>query len=174
MLEERKCPRCGGMFSPPIQYCNRDGRLLAVSRTLIGRVLHDKYKLDDWLGGGGMATVYRATHLKMGEEVAVKVLNPEMVGRERIVDRFRNEARAAIRVNHPNAIKVTDFDVTEDNLYYLVMEIVKGRLLGEMISKEKFDYRRVVKLIAQACHAIDAAHRQGIIHRDLKPNNIIV
>jgi len=121
-----------------------------------------------------MATVYRATHLKMGEEVAVKVLNPEMVGKERIVDRFRNEARAALRINHPNAIKVTDYDVTEDNLYYLVMEIVEGQLLSDLISEEKLNYRRAVRLLCQVCEAIDAAHKQGIIHRDLKPNNIIV
>ncbi|MGH7411120.1 MAG: protein kinase domain-containing protein [Candidatus Methylomirabilis sp.] len=174
MLEERECPECHKKYEPPTKFCNRDGQPLAVTKTLIGRVLHDKYRLEDWLGGGGMATVYRATHLRMGEEVAVKVLDPTLVGKERIVDRFRNEARAAMRLNHPNAIRVTDFDTTEDKLYYLVMEIVKGRLLSEMISEERFDCRRAVKLLCQACEAIDAAHKQDIIHRDLKPNNIMV
>ncbi len=174
MLEERKCPLCGALYSPPTQYCHRDGKALEITSTLIGRVLHGKYRIEDWLGGGGMATVYRATHLKMGEEVAVKVLNPSLVGKERIVDRFRNEARAALRINHPNAIKVTDFDVTDDNLFYIVMEIVHGRLLREMIGEKIFDYRRTVKLLYQACEAIYAAHQQGIIHRDLKPDNIIV
>src|SRR5690349_17884041 len=111
MLEERKCSHCGESYPPPIRYCQKDGRPLTVISTLFGRVLHGKYRIEDWLGGGGMATVYRATHLKMGEEVAVKVLDPRLVGQERMVERFRNEARAAMRINHQNAIRVTDFDV---------------------------------------------------------------
>ncbi|HKQ79569.1 MAG TPA: bifunctional serine/threonine-protein kinase/formylglycine-generating enzyme family protein [Blastocatellia bacterium] len=174
MLEELKCTECGATYEPPTGFCQRDGKQLVVTRTLIGRELHGKYKIDKWLGGGGMASVYRATHLRMGEEVAVKVLNPELVGKERMAARFRNEARAAMRVNHPNAIKVTDFDITEDNLHYLVMEIVKGRVLRELVDEAPFDYRRMVMIISQACEAIDAAHKQGIIHRDLKPDNIII
>jgi serine/threonine-protein kinase len=174
MLEERRCAECGATYDPNTRYCKRDGKPLVVTKTLIGRVLHAKYRIDDWLGGGGMANVYRATHQKMGEEVAVKVLNPDQVGIERMTDRFRNEARAAMRINHPNAIKVYDFDITEDNLHYLVMEIVKGRVLRDFIEEESFDYRRAVKIISQICGAIDAAHHQKIIHRDLKPDNIIV
>ena len=174
MLEERKCTECGATYEPPTGFCQRDGKQLVVTKTLIGRELHGKYKIDKWLGGGGMANVYRATHLRMGEEVAVKVLNPELVGKERMAARFRNEARAAMRISHPNAIKVTDFDITEDNLHYLVMEIVKGRVLRELVDEAPFDYRRMVMIISQACEAIDAAHKQGIIHRDLKPDNIII
>ncbi len=174
MLEERKCPECDATYDSRTRYCQRDGKPLVVTRTLIGRVLHGKYRIDDWLGGGGMASVYRATHLRMGEEVAVKVLNPDLVDKERLADRFRNEARAAMRINHQNAIKVTDFDITEDNLHYLVMEIVKGRLLRDLIDEGPLNYRRAVKILSQACEAIDAAHKQSIIHRDLKPDNIIV
>jgi serine/threonine-protein kinase len=174
MLEERKCSKCGAIYDPRTRYCQKDGKPLVVTKTLIGRTLHGKYRIEDWLGGGGMANVYRATHLKMGEEVAVKVLNPDLVEIERLADRFRNEARAAMRVNHQNAVKVTDFDITEDNLHYLVMEIVKGHLLRDLIDEGAFNYRRAVKILSQACEAIDAAHKQGIIHRDLKPDNIIV
>ncbi len=174
MLEERTCSKCGAVYDPRTRYCQKDGKPLVVTRTLIGRTLHGKYRIEDWLGGGGMANVYRATHLKMGEEVAVKVLNPDLVEIERLADRFRNEARAAMRINHQNAIKVTDFDITDDNLHYLVMEIVKGHLLRDLIDEEAFNYRRAVKILSQACEAIDAAHKQGIIHRDLKPDNIIV
>ena len=174
MLEERTCPLCGEIYVPPTRFCHKDGSQLNATNTLIGKVLHDKYRIEDWLGGGGMATVYRATHLKIEEEVAVKVLNPELLGQERIADRFRNEAKAAMRINHPNAIRVTDFDITEERLHYLVMEIVRGRLLRDMIREARFDYRRAVKFLCQACEAIYAAHNQRIIHRDLKPDNIII
>src|SRR5262249_14249827 len=136
--------------------------------------LHGKYKIEDWLGGGGMANVYRATHLKMGEEVAVKVLNPDLVDIKRLADRFPQEGRAGIRRHHQKPIKVTGFGFTYDNLHYLVMEIVKGHLLRDLIDEQAFNYRRAVKILSQACEAIDAAHKQGIIHRDLKPDNIIV
>ena len=175
MLEERTCPFCQTTYVPPIRFCQKDGRELQVTKTLIGRTFNGKYRIDDWLGGGGMATVYRGTHLKMGEAVAVKVLNPDMVGKERIVERFRNEAKAALRINHPNAIRVTDFDILEeDNLYYIVMEIVRGRPLGDLVKDGPLDIHRAIKLLTQVCAAVEAAHRQGIIHRDLKPDNIIV
>jgi serine/threonine-protein kinase len=174
MLEERSCPECGATYDPRTSYCQKDGNPLVITKTLIGKVLHGRYRIDDWIGGGGMAMVYCATHLRMGERVAVKVLNPDLVGKERLADRFRNEARAAMRINHQNAIKVTDFDITDDNLHYLVMEIVQGRLLRDLIDEEAFNYRRAVKILSQACEAIDAAHKQGIIHRDLKPDNIII
>lgn len=174
MLEERTCPFCRKSYTPPIKFCQIDGSELQITSTLVGRTLHGKYKIDDWLGSGGMATVYRATHLGLGEEVAVKVLNPDMIGKEKIVDRFRNDAKAAIRINHPNVIRVMNFDITDDNLFYIVMEIVKGRSLGELVKEGPLEIHRAIKLLTQVCAAVDAAHRQSIIHRDLKPDNIIV
>src|SRR6185503_18011721 len=125
MLEEKKCPQCvNRVFSPPSRFCQEHGEQLVTTKTLVGRTLKGKYRIDAWIGGGGMGTVYRATFLKVGIEVAVKVLNPDLLTEQRgMLDRFRREARAAMSIQHQNAIRVIDFD-DEDNLYYLVMEIV--------------------------------------------------
>ena len=176
MLEEKKCPQCvNRVFSPPSRFCQEHGEQLVTTKTLVGRTLKGKYRIDAWIGGGGMGTVYRATFLKVGIEVAVKVLNPDLLTEQRgMLDRFRREARAAMSIQHQNAIRVIDFD-DDDNLHYLVMEIVKGRELSEVIAEEgPLDYHRAVWLLAQICDAIDAAHQQKIIHRDLKPANVIV
>jgi len=174
MLESRRCSVCGETYFPPTQFCLKDGAQLQVVQTLIGSVLDERYRIDDILGAGGMGTVYRATHIHLESEFAVKVLHPEMVSYDGAIERFRREAKAARRIQHPNAIEVTDFGVTSDNLVYLVMEIVEGRLLREMVNDGRFDYHRTVEILCQICAAIQAAHDNGVIHRDLKPDNIIV
>ncbi|MGH9837494.1 MAG: SUMF1/EgtB/PvdO family nonheme iron enzyme [Blastocatellia bacterium] len=174
MLESRRCAVCGETYFPPTRVCLKDGAELQVVQTLIGTMLDDRYRIDDILGAGGMGTVYRATHVHLESEFAVKVLHPEMVSYDGAIERFRREAKAARRIQHPNAIEVTDFGVTADNLVYLVMEIVEGRLLREMINEGRFEYHRTVELLCQVCAAIQAAHDNKVIHRDLKPDNIII
>jgi serine/threonine-protein kinase len=174
MLESRRCAVCGETYFPPTQFCLNDGAQLQIVQTLIGSLLDERYRIDDILGAGGMGTVYRATHIHLESEFAVKVLHPEMVSYDGAIERFRREAKAARRIQHPNAIEVTDFGVTDDNLVYLVMEIVEGRLLREMINDGVFEYRRTVEILCQVCAAIQAAHDNNVIHRDLKPDNIIV
>lgn len=174
MLEARRCPVCGDTYYPPSQTCPKDGAQLQITRTLIGVMLDDRYRIESILGLGGMGTVYRATHVHLDSAFAVKVLHPEMVSSEGAIERFRREAKAARRIHHPNAIEVTDFGVTQENLVYLVMEIVEGRLLREMLAEAVFDYRRAVEILCQVCAAIQVAHNNKVIHRDLKPDNIIV
>jgi serine/threonine-protein kinase len=142
---------------------------------LLGLVLDDKYRLDERLGEGGMGTVYRATHLLIERHVAVKVLNPRLVADETAKERFRREARAAGRLQHSNAVAVTDFGETKDGLVYLVMEILEGRPLREVLAREApLDPARAVSLMLQIAAAVEAAHEAGIIHRDLKPGNIFL
>ena len=174
MLEARRCPVCGENYYPPTQFCLRDGTRLEISRTLIGRVLDNRYRIEGMIGEGGMGTVYRVTHLELEDIFAIKVLSPELVNNENAIKRFRQEARAARVIKHPNAVDVTDFGVTTDNLVYLVMEYVEGRSLRDLMREGVFEFHRAVKLLAQVCDAIESAHQNKIIHRDLKPENIMV
>ena len=122
MLE---CPTCGRQFASDATTCPADGTMLRADVTLaadipidslLGRVLDDKYRLDERLGEGGMGTVYRATHLLIERPVAVKVLTPRLVTDDAARERFRREARAAGRLQHSNAVAVTDFGETTDGL----------------------------------------------------------
>src|ERR1044071_2666013 len=178
------CPTCGQDFADEVRVCPDDGALLQADATvamnapadpLIGRTLDEKYLLDERLGTGGMGTVYRATHLLIDRPVAVKVLNPRYVEDEAAQVRFRREARAAGRLQHANAVAVTDFGQTSDGYVYIVMELLKGRTLRDVLAKEApLDPARAVALMLQISAAVAAAHEAGIIHRDLKPANIFI
>jgi serine/threonine protein kinase len=142
---------------------------------LIGRVFDGKYRLEEPLGGGGMGTVYRATHLLIERPVAIKVLSQRFVGDQTAQERFRREARAAGRMHHPNAVTVNDFGTTDDGWLYIVMELLEGRTLRDLLAREApLDPARAVSFMLQACAAVGAAHDANLIHRDLKPANIFI
>ena len=143
--------------------------------SLLGRTLDEKYRLDERLGTGGMGTVYRATHLLIDRPVAIKVLNSRYVEDEAAQVRFRREARAAGRLQHANAVTVTDFGTTSDGLVYIVMELLEGQTLRDVLAREApLDVARSVSIMLQISSAVGAAHAAGIIHRDLKPANIFI
>lgn len=111
----------------------------------------------------------------MDRPVAIKVLHPQFVENEAARTRFQLEARAAVRLHHPNAVSVTDFGQTSDGLVYIVMELLKGRTLRELLAMEApLETARATSIMLQASAAVAAAHEAGIIHRDLKPSNILV
>lgn len=178
------CPTCGRTFAEEAKVCPDDGTPLQADSTvavnvpldpLIGRTLDDKYRLDDRIGTGGMGTVYRATHLLIDRPVAIKVLNPRFVEDEAAQARFRREARAAGRLQHGNAVAVTDFGSTSDGFVYIVMELLEGRTLRDVLAREApLDTARAVSMLMQISAAVAAAHEAGIIHRDLKPANIFI
>jgi serine/threonine protein kinase len=178
-----QCPRCGRQFPDSVHVCPDDFTPLRADDTnpdvpidpLIGRVFDGKYRLDEQLGGGGMGTVYRATHLMIERPVAIKVLSQRFVGDQTAQERFRREARAAGRMHHPNAVTVNDFGTTEDGWLYIVMELLEGRTLRDLLAREApLDPARAVSLMLQACSAVGAAHDANLIHRDLKPANIFI
>src|ERR1051325_8066869 len=183
-----KCPQCGREFPSGVDVCPDDGSTLRADATvsdappraeppdpLLGVVLDDKYRLDELLGQGGMGAVYRATHLLIERPVAVKVLSQRLITDESARERFRREARAAGRLQHTNAVAVTDFGETRDGLVYLVMELLEGKPLREVLVREApLDAARAVSLMLQVSAAVEAAHEAGIIHRDLKPGNIFL
>jgi len=179
------CPTCGQDFADEVRVCPEDGAPLQADPTvaiarpvldpLVGRTLDEKYRLDERLGTGGMGTVYRATHLLIDRPVAIKVLNSRYVEDEAAQVRFRREARAAGRLQHVNAVTVTDFGSTTDGLVYIVMELLEGYTLRDVLAREApLDVARAVSIMLQISSAVAAAHAAGIIHRDLKPANIFI
>lgn len=170
------CPRCGSEASAYEARCSKCGKeLLGRSNSLIGRTLQDKYRIEELLGSGGMCDVYRAIHLAMGKEVAVKILKPALAVDETIARRFEQEARAASRIHHPHAINVTDYGIADGGTPFIVMEFVKGVTLGELLRKDgALPIERAANILRQACGALDEAHSVGVVHRDIKPDNIII
>ena len=148
---------------------------LSATDPFVGRTLDEKYCVEERLGAGGMGAVYRARHLSMDRPVAIKVLHQRLSEDEVARVRFQIEARAAVHLQHSNAVSVTDFGQTSEGCVYIVMELLEGRTLREILSREApIETARAISMMLQASDAVAAAHEAGIIHRDLKPSNILV
>jgi eukaryotic-like serine/threonine-protein kinase len=141
---------------------------------LIGRVIDEKYRIDAEIGAGGMATVYRATRLRIGDAVAIKILHPELLREPKFAERFEREAQAAARLKHPNVAAIYDFG-EDGELLFLVMELVEGENLRTVIREHgPMPAAAAAEIVRQVCAALTEAHRQQIVHRDIKPANIAV
>ncbi len=141
----------------------------------IGAVVDARYRLDALLGVGGMGRVYRATHLSLGEPVAVKFLLAESSARDEMRARFRREAVVLARLRHPGIVSVLDFGEHDGELY-LVMELLRGVPLDHHIQAGGvlLPLHRVVDVVDQILQVVEAAHALGVVHRDLKPDNIVL
>jgi serine/threonine protein kinase len=134
-----------------------------------------KYRLHEIVGRGGMGVVYRAEHVYIGREVAVKILHEGYGGREESIKRFLREARAATLINHPNIVEVTDFGKANDGTVFFVMELLVGEPLDNILARERrLDLLRSITICNQLAAALAAAHGKNIIHRDLKPENVML
>ena len=142
---------------------------------LLGRIFDRRYRINELIGSGGMGAVYRATQLGMNREVALKVLGRGVADSDKQAHRFKQEARASSRLQHPNTIRVFDSGQTEDGRLFLAMEYLKGDTLTEVLKKEKtFSIDRASHIARQICNSLAEAHQNGIVHRDLKPDNIFI
>ena len=141
---------------------------------LEGKIIGNRYQIIEKIGNGGMATVYKAKCLVLNRYVAVKILRDEFTTDEEFIKRFNIEAQAAASLTHPNIVSVYDVG-NEGNLYYIVMELVKGKTLKEIIVEDgALSWKWAVKVAMQIASALEMAHRNNIIHRDIKPHNIII
>ena len=139
------------------------------------RLITDKYRLDRLLGRGGMGAVYAATHVELDRPVAIKLLLPDLVTDPQALERFRREARAAAKINHPNVAATYDYGTLPDGEAYLVMELVTGQTLREYLQATgPLPVAEATAIARAVATGVDAAHHQGIVHRDLKPSNIIL
>jgi serine/threonine-protein kinase len=143
---------------------------------LIGRVVAGKMELLELLGSGAMGKVYRAHHRALDKTVAIKVLHSESGVSPAIALRFKSEARAASRLDHPNSLQILDFgEDGPDHLLYIAMEFLEGVTLQSLLAREgKLTPHRTAWIMGQVCSALAAAHDQGVIHRDVKPANVIL
>ena len=143
------------------------------------RLLGSRYEIGETLGYGGMAEVHLGRDVRLGREVAVKVLRADLARDPSFQTRFRREAQAAASLNHPAIVSV--YDTGEDPFVparstpYIVMEYVEGRTLREVLKTEgRIMPRRAMEIVADVCAALDFSHRNGIVHRDVKPGNVMI
>lgn len=141
---------------------------------LIGRTIANRYEILEKTGVGGMATVYTAKDLVLNRHVAVKVLKEEFTTDEEFVKRFNTEALAAASLSHANIVSIYDVG-NEDNIYYIVMELVRGKTLKQIITENgPISWKWATNIAIQIASALEVAHKNNIVHRDIKPHNIII
>ncbi len=171
----KTCPKCSMRYPNEGKFCFVDGAdLVPFADPRIGTLLAGRYVIEDVIGEGGMATVYRARHKLIDRPCAIKILNANL-GTDNVVrERFRREAKSAKKLSHPNIIEIYDQGETEDHTAYMVMEILHGSVLADLVTKHALDVPRAVGIMIQLARGIARAHDFEVIHRDLKPENVFV
>ncbi|MEW9124008.1 MAG: Stk1 family PASTA domain-containing Ser/Thr kinase [Thermotaleaceae bacterium] len=142
---------------------------------MIGRILGNRYEILEKIGGGGMALVYKAKCQLLNRYVAVKILRPEFTSDEDFISKFKRESQAAASLSHPNIVNIYDVGNDDHDIYYIVMEYVKGKTLKQYI-KEKgtLETEDCIHIAKQIALALQHAHSNHIVHRDIKPHNILI
>ncbi len=170
------CETCNATYPTEFNTCPKDQTVLRTTSELTrGMVIRDKYQVEEKIGAGGMATVYRVKHLAFNEERAIKVVSSKLMDDPNFIKRFRTEAVVTRKLQHPNAVRVDDLDTTEDGRLFMVMEYVKGRDLRTVVAGGgPLPLERVLNVAWQVASALATAHELGITHRDIKPENILL
>jgi len=133
-----------------------------------------RYEVVEELGRGGMGTIYRVFDKETEEDIAVKILNPDIAADQKMIQRFRNELKLARRIGHKNVCRMYDLNETEGT-YYISMEYVPGENLKNVIKMTRqMSMETAVNIARQVCEGLAEAHRLGVVHRDLKPGNIMI
>ncbi len=140
---------------------------------LIGQIL-EKYKIEEEVGKGGMAVVYRAQQMNLGRSVALKILYPHLSSQDQFRRRFDLEAKAAASLRHPNIVTIYDYGKVGEH-YFIAMEWIKGAILQHLIAEHPdLPLNIIVQILIQVCEGLDYAHRHNIFHRDIKPSNLMI
>ena len=170
------CPTCHKTFPGDYKVCPADQTgLQNTNEFQPGMIIRNKYQILDRIGIGGMGMVYRSRHLTFNELCAIKIVNDVIAGDSNFLQRFQTEAVVTRKLRHPNAVRVDDFDYTEDGRPFIVMELVEGKNIGEILQENgAFGVDRAVRIASQAARALGMAHKLGIVHRDIKPANILL
>src|SRR5688500_17021514 len=152
---------------------NAESRDESLAHPLIGTTLRGTYRVVRLIDRGGMGLVFEAEHLRLRRLVAVKVLPLDLRKDQHALSRFRDEAEIIALLQHPNVVQVIDFDVTEQQQPYIVMELLQGETLALKMEREgRLPLRFAVRVALQTASALNAVHEAHIVHRDLKPGNM--
>lgn len=176
----KECPVCGEVFEPESvgSRCPIDNSLLLLrsEHPLVGKVIADRYQLVECIGSGGWSAVFRAQHVSLGREYAIKVLHPHLANDADNLRRFQQEAEAASKLNHVNVATVYDYGLLNNGQPYLVMDYLRGKTLRALLDDNggKLSWARARNIFLQTCDGLQAAHNSNLIHRDIKPANIMV
>ncbi|TET71417.1 MAG: hypothetical protein E3J44_04240, partial [Candidatus Aminicenantes bacterium] len=185
-----KCPKCQGDNPSDSKYCKdcatplprSEEPQVSVTKTLEtptqeltrGTVFASRYEIIEELGKGGMGRVYRVEDKKIKEEVALKLIRPEVASDKKTIERFSNELKMARKIAHRNVCRMYDLG-EEKGTHYITMEYVPGEDLKRLIRKVgQFSAGKTIFMARQVCEGLAEAHRLGIVHRDLKPQNIMI
>ncbi len=158
--------------------CPHDGSPMVTvgEDPLLGLLVEDRYRIQSLIGQGSAGSVYRARQELIGRDVAIKVLHDYLVSDEEFVKRFKQEAKAASRLNHPNIITIYDFGIIPlGRRPYIAMDLLNGTPLSEIISQsDHIPIDTIIPIFKMVCQALSEAHSQGVVHRDVKPENIVL
>ncbi|MBA3452455.1 MAG: serine/threonine protein kinase [Deltaproteobacteria bacterium] len=170
------CPACNGDVLEIDVKCSHCGAPLGATgaHRMLGQVMLGQYELVDILGQGGMSVVFKGKHKLTEQEVALKILPPELAAHSQVKSRFLEEAKALAALDHPNIVHLYNFG-QENGFFVLAMQYVQGRTWERIILENKrMDWRSSCKVAIEVLRALEYAHGRGVIHRDMKPSNVLV
>lgn len=173
----KTCPVCDTPYPDQHVNCPTDGAMLISSRELVpGHIVRNKYRIARKIGEGGMGVVYLAEHILLGGQIALKFLGSDLSRNPQFIKRFRQEARVAYQLRHPNIVEVSDLDQDEVGNLFIAMEFVAGPSLRTVIhhAEGPLPVLRTLNIARGIAAGLGAAHARGAIHRDIKPENILV
>jgi serine/threonine protein kinase len=171
----KACPQCHLRYPADAVYCFLDGgELTTIRDPLIGATLAGRYLVEEMIGQGGMAAVYRARHKLADRPCAIKVMNRGLAADSTVRERFRREAKSARMLTHPNIIEIFDQGETLDGTPYIVMELLDGQTLADLLRDGALSLPRAIPVMIQLARGIARAHDLGVVHRDLKPDNVFI
>ena len=189
-METTQCPKCHSDNPETSRFCAdcgtqlilKDELSLSHTETILapqeelttGSMFAGRYQIIEQLGKGGMGHVYRVLDKRLNEEIALKLIKPEIASDKKTVERFSNELKIARKIGHKNVARMFDLN-EEQGTHFITMEYVRGEDLKRLIRKMgQFSSSQVIPIAKQICEGLTEAHRLGVVHRDLKPQNIMV
>jgi serine/threonine protein kinase len=170
------CPACNAPVLDIDVKCPACGKALTStgSQRILGTVVLGQYKLTDVLGQGGMSVVYKGEHAMTGQEVALKLLPPELAAHAQVKGRFLEEARALASLDHPNIVHLYNFG-QENGAFVLAMQFVRGKTWERLImDQQRLGWAESTRIAIDVLRALEYAHGRGVVHRDMKPSNVLV